>query len=146
MAPGLFLIGYLVYAALKCAGYALAARVLRGMLHRPDVGAWRVGIARTILGIVVGAIYTTAWAWMAAHGAFSDLPLGGGRGGGLPYYLLLLVPVRVLEWSWLVWFFFDRRVEQPWRDALGVGLGVVWSFVLDLPVIVGAASFVASIC
>ncbi len=146
MAVGLLILGYPIYAAVKYAGYTLSARVFGAILDRRDVGVWRVGLIRTGLGIVIGAIYTAAWAGLAAHGVFQSLPLGEGRSGGLPYYLLGLVPVRTLEWRWLIWFCFDRRFEWPGRDALCVSLGVVWSFVLDLPVLTGAAMFLASIC
>ena len=146
MEVGLLILGYPLYAAVKYFGYTLAARLFAAILRRPDVGIWRVGLIRTGLGIVIGAIYTMAWSALAAHGMFESLPLGGGRGGGLPYYLLGLVPVRMLEWSWLVWFCFDRRLEWRGRDALCVALGVVWSFVLDLPVLMGAFWFLASIC
>jgi lipopolysaccharide export LptBFGC system permease protein LptF len=34
------------------------------------------------------------------------LPLSGGRAGPGLWYLVGLVPVRALEWSWLVWYAF----------------------------------------
>ena len=146
MAAALLILGYPLYAAVRYFGYTLSARVVGAILHRRDVGVWRVGLIRTGIGIVVGAVYTMMWAALASRGVFESLPLGGGRGGGLPYYLLGLVPIRTLEWSWLIWFCFDRQFERPGRDALCVVLGVVWSFVLDLPVLTGAAMFLASIC
>ncbi|MFI5177977.1 MAG: hypothetical protein ACHQO8_05425 [Vicinamibacterales bacterium] len=147
MADGIFLIvTYLGYAGLKFVGYSLAAWVIRAILMRPDRSPWRVGLARTILGIVVGGIYTAAWGAMASHGLFSGLPLSGGRAGPALWYLVGLVPVRLLEWTWLIWYFFDRRFAYPGRGGLCVALGTLWSFVLDVPAIMGVASFVASIC
>ena len=140
------LLGYVGYASLKFVGYTLAARVLKSLLRRPDAGVWRVGALRTGLGIVVGAAYTALWAKLASHGLFEGLPLSGGRGGAIVWYLVGLIPVRVLEWSWLIWFCFDRQLEHRGREAVGVGLGVLWSFVLDLPALIPAAWFVASIC
>ena len=82
MAAGLLVLGYPLYAAVKYFGYTLAARVFAPILRRRDVRVWRVGLIRTALGIVVGALYTATWAALASHGVFQSLPLGGGRGGG----------------------------------------------------------------
>jgi hypothetical protein len=139
-------VAYLAYAAVKLAGYSLAAAGLKKLFQRPDASAWRVGLLRTALGIAVGGVYTLVWAAGENFGWFRGLPMAGGRAGSILYYLLCLVPVRFLEWGWLIWFCFDRRLEQHGRDIAGVIGGTLWSFALDLPPLMGALWFVASIC
>jgi hypothetical protein len=142
----LLLFGYVAYAGVKLAGYSLSAVVLKKLLRRPDLGAWRVGFIRTVLGILVGGAYTLVWAAGENYGWFRGLPMTGGRAGSILYYMAGLIPVRLLEWSWLVWFCFDRRFEQRGRDTVAVIGGSLWSFALDLPPLMGALWFVASIC
>jgi hypothetical protein len=45
--------------------------------------------------------------------------------------------VRVGEWWLLIWFFFDRKLETPGRDWLWAFFGVLWSFALDAPALLG---------
>ena len=139
-------LAYAGYVVFKFFGYVLAARVLGTIVAPPGATIWRVGLVRTILGIVVGAAYTATFGAVARHGLFEGLPLNGGRGGAILWYPIGLLPVRVLEWSWLIWYFFDRAWARPARNLGAVALGVIWSFVLDLPAMVAGVWFVSSIC
>jgi hypothetical protein len=41
------------------------------------------------------------------------------------------LPVRVAEWTFLIWLFFDRSLQRSrlWKYVL---LGIVWSYLLDV--------------
>jgi len=140
-----FLTVYVAYAVMKLVGYSLSAYAIRAVLVRPDVSPWRVGLVRTLLGIVVGGLYTAGWAVFGGRDALEGVVLTDPQSTAI-WYAVGLVPVRILEWTWLIWYFFDRRFDRPGRDVLCVVLGVVWSFVLDLPALLGVISILSSIC
>src|SRR5258707_1290492 len=52
-------------------------------------------------------------------------------------YLAGLLPVRIVEWWLLIWLFYDRKLRQPAKGWRMVGLGTIWSYVLDAPAIAG---------
>jgi hypothetical protein len=62
----------------------------------------------------------------------------GGPLSGFPYlYLAGLLPVRIAEWWLLIWLFYDRKLREPAKGWRMVGLGTIWSYVLDAPAIAG---------
>ena len=120
-------IGYLVFGTIKFAGYSLAARFISRRYDRPDRNPFLVGGTRTLIGVVAGAVYV---------GLLALLPSPFVTRGG-PFFLLGLLPMRVVEWWLLLWLFYDRRLEKP-RTGWGVvGLATAWSFLLDVPAIAG---------
>jgi hypothetical protein len=137
---------YVGYAMWKLLGYSLAALAFRTIHARTDLSAWKVGLARTLLGMFVGGLYTGVWSLLASHGVFHGLPMSGGRGGSILWYLAGLIPVRFCEWGVVIWFFYDRKLERRGRDVLCVLLGTVWSFILDLPMMLFTAWALSSIC
>ena len=52
-------------------------------------------------------------------------------------YLAGLLPVRIAEWWLLIWLFYDRKLREPAKGWRMVGLGTIWSYVLDAPAIAG---------
>jgi hypothetical protein len=120
-------LGYAGFCAVKLAGYTLAGWYLSRSYARPDVGALRVGAVRTLIGMAAGALYFSLW-W--ASGALVSGPASY-------LYLAGLLPVRLAEWWLVVWLFYDRKLMQPAKGWRAVGLGTVWSYVLDAPAIAG---------
>jgi len=123
-------VGYATFCAIKFAGYSAAASFL-SMQYDRDVSAWKAGAVRTLIGMVAGAAYFGVWRLIDPR----HLGMGGSD---IPWtYLLGLVPVRVAEWWFLIWLFYDRELRQIAKDWRMVGLGTVWSYVLDAPAIFG---------
>jgi hypothetical protein len=54
-----------------------------------------------------------------------------------PFYVALL-PVRLVEWSLVIWFFFERSRESGFRLTGYSILGSLWSYLLDVPAIFAA--------
>ena len=121
-------VGYLVFGGIKLAGYSLAARFISRRYQRPDRKPFPVGAARTLIGVVAGAIY---------FGLLTLLPQKAVATGGL-LFLLGLIPMRIGEWWLLLWLFYDRKLEQPRTGWRVVALATLWSFALDIPAIAGA--------
>lgn len=87
--------------------------------------ALAIGFFRTLLGMCLGLAY---W-WLLSRTFISD----GEALFGLPG----LIPLRIIEWWLLIWLFFDRK---PGRQGLGwrwVWYGILCSFFLDLPAVLG---------
>jgi hypothetical protein len=42
-----------------------------------------------------------------------------------------LVPIRLGEWSLIIWYFFQRGRPNPGLLLRNSALGIVWSFILD---------------
>jgi len=122
-------LGYTVFCAVKFAGYSLAAHFLARRYERPQHSSVKVGAVRTLIGMVVGALYFGAQLAIAR-----SPPRQRSRVHGR------LAPVRVAEWWFLIWLFYDRPLEHKRRGWWCVALGVVWSFLLDVPAIYGLLS------
>jgi len=118
--------GVLAFTAIKFAGYSLAAFYLNKSYPDSINKFWVVGLARTIIGIVFGIVLATV--------SFPFVFVGGL---GFLIYLLGLIPVRLLEWFIVIRFFYDENLndrQKMWKSLI---LGTVWSFVLDVPAILG---------
>jgi len=116
-------LGFVYFSAVKLAGYTAAAWYFKRDYKRPDSSVWKVGAARTALGIAAGVSYGAAWWFIAKrfHGAENwD-----------SWYLPDLLPIRIGEWSLFLWLFFERASAQRSRLVRNVLLGTAWSYVLD---------------
>lgn len=49
-----------------------------------------------------------------------------------------LIPVRVLEWFGVLWFFYRARSPVAARKTLYAVHGIAWSHFLDLPAVLAA--------
>jgi len=114
---------YIVFGAIKFVGYSLAARYLKTSYPDSNANVLLVGLTRTLIGMFFGAIVGMIGFW-----AFEVAFL---------VFLLGLLPVRILEWWILLRIFFDRKDEDKRKLGNNIALGVVWSFVLDIPAIFG---------
>jgi hypothetical protein len=120
------IIGYLTFCVIKFLGYAFAARFLSCAYARTNLSAWKVSAARTLIGMATGALYLWAAVRLAPAARLDDA-----------FHYLLLVPIRITEWWLILWFFYDRLLEHKKRGWLCVICGTLWSFVLDVPAILG---------
>jgi hypothetical protein len=116
--------GCLTFAAIKFAGYSLFAAGLR-RVYRSPAHPLTVGAARTVLGMAVGAAYWAVWHAFSPAQTFSA------------GYLIGLAPLRIGEWWLLLWLFHDRDLRHRSRGWTAVGLGTVWSYLCDLPAVLG---------
>jgi hypothetical protein len=116
MGPGP--IAFVAFVGVKFIGYTAAAKVLQRTYEAPQVSVMKVGSARTALGIAAGLAYGAIW--MFARRNFDDV-----------WYFLGLVPIRMGEWSLILWLFFDRKDPDWTRLLIFAGLGSLWSYALD---------------
>lgn len=116
-------IGYLGFCAVKFAGYSFAAKLLSDSYRRSDRNPFAVGGVRTLIGMAAGAAYYGVWQLITDPGGIA--------------YLIGLVPVRVAEWGFLLWLFYDHRLQQREKDWRCIAFGTVWSYVLDVPALFG---------
>jgi len=133
--------GTATYAAIKILGYSFFAKYLNSLFYMHH-NIWKVGLIRTAIGVVLGL----------AHNAFflSFLNVSMGRspigGEDTSIYFALLILLRIFEWGLIIYWFYDRRLENKARIAKALTLGVIWSFVLDIPILTGLFVVIASIC
>ncbi len=120
--------GYLGFCAVKFVGYSIAARVISRFFY-PNVtrGAFTIGGARTLIGMISGAGY---YGLYQAKGAMM-------LGYGPQSYWAGLFPVRFLEWCFLIWLFYDRKFENKPKFCRVALLGTAWSYVCDIPAVIG---------
>jgi hypothetical protein len=119
-------LGVATFGAIKLAGYCLAAHLISKRYQKVPSRAFPIGLTRTIIGVAFGCAY------MAALTSFAS---GGGSKDSA--FLLGLIPLRIIEWLLLLVIFYDRGLIQRQR-ALGIAAaGTAWSFLLDVPAIIG---------
>ena len=118
-------LGFVYFAGVKYAGYAAAALVLRNA-YNSSANPWRVGLARTGIGLVAGTLFGGVWILLSSllENKWSD-PVAG------TVFFGLLIPVRLAEWSLLIHFYFDEGLVQRAKDLKFAAFGSLWSFVLD---------------
>jgi len=117
-------LGLAYFVGVKAAGYTAASVILKngyGLrdLQKPRV--WTVGLTRTVIGIAAGLIYGVLWLYLPpnAHDAYRIR------------YLLGLLPIRLAEWTFLIWIFFDRSLHDQGRLWKYTIFGTICSYVLD---------------
>ena len=120
--------GYLAFCAVKAVGYTGAAAVISRVYERTDRNAMVVGAARTLIGMAVGAAIYAFQHIESAYGLDTFDTMAKDIAG--------LAVLRFAEWWLLLWLFYDRQLSsgRGWGVACG---GVVWSFVLDIPAVLG---------
>jgi hypothetical protein len=119
--------GYLVFSAVKLAGYSLAGYYLNQRYAEATTNFAVVGITRTVIGMIFGAVL-----------GLLSLPfvLVGGLLGIL-IYVLGLIPVRLLEWWIIIRWFYDPLMQTKQKDWRYASIGTAWSFALDIPAVIG---------
>lgn len=137
------LIGSLFYFFIKFLCYSLYAKYLN-RLYGKTLSIWRVGLFRTLLGLVIGAALN-----FLLIGAL-NLQVSSGRGpiGGrdTDIYFLLLTTIRLGEWLVTVWYFYDRELFISWKLFKAVVFGTLVSYFVDIPIMMGLILVIATIC
>jgi hypothetical protein len=118
-------LGFAYFAAVKFAGYTCAASVLNRSYQSKKNSVWKVGAARTVLGLAAGAAYGGLFIWVAKTGNV----LSSDSGDVL--YFVGLVPIRLAEWSLIIWYFYQRGRSNPTLLLRNSAIAILWSFVLD---------------
>ncbi len=122
MAAGGTPLGYAVFVGVKFIGYSAAALALRKAYAGNTSPALLVGATRLGIGILAGTAYGLFWIYGPAQ-VFSEHPV--------IWYLTLLLPIRILEWSLLLHLYFDRGLGERLRALKFAVFGSGWSYVLD---------------
>lgn len=119
--------GYLAFSAVKFGGYTLAALALNKSYSEKARNVFAVGGARTGIGMAFGAALAIL--------LFSFLALLGPL--GFVAYYVAFIPVRLIEWWIIILIFYDREIQTRAKDWRNAGIGTVWSYILDVPALVG---------
>jgi hypothetical protein len=122
-------LGYVYFAGVKFAGYYgystwlnRSEAVTRSACKIPE--AWKSGLVRTGIGIVVGAVVGLGYWKVSPISQFMD-------NYGTAVFFGGLVPVRVLEWYFFLWLLY-KQCNLGWKDqAKFIFFGIVVSFLLD---------------
>lgn len=137
------ILGTLFYFLLKFLCYSGYAKYLNRLYNKTH-SIWKVGICRTLLGLVVGAALN-----FLLLGAL-HIQLGMGRsplgGRDTDIYFLLLTTIRIGEWLLIVWYFYDRELYISWKLIKAVLFGTILSYLIDLPVMLGLIMVISTIC
>lgn len=123
MAGGPTPIGLAAFTAVKFAGYTAAGSWFRRRYRNERVRPWLFGLVRTLVGIAAGV---------------GCLYLGEKVGIVRAEFLFwaCLVPVRMAEWSLVLWWFFERPDVRRGRLFAYASLGTAWSYALDVPAVI----------
>jgi len=133
--------GTAIYALIKVTGYSLFAKYLNSLFFLQN-NIWKVGLIRTAIGVVLGIAHNAFFL------SFLNVSMGrspiGGEDTGL--YFALLILLRIFEWWLIIFLFYEKKWPGNYRVVQGVLLGVIWSFILDIPLMLGLFVAIASIC
>ena len=119
----------LAFPAVKFIGYTAFAVYLNSAFAPTRRNPLYVGGARMLLGLVFGTAL-----------AIFSFPFVFVGGLGILIYVVGLVPVRILEWYIIIKVFYGVDGTQAPDIRKVLLLGVVWSFILDIPAIIGFVS------
>ena len=122
MPGGPTLIGLGAFAAIKLTGYSVAGSALNRWNDVSAPHPLAFGGARTLLGLGAGV-------------AYGSLALRAGVDHSELLFYLGLLPVRLAEWSAMLWLFYRASSRPRSVDALR---GSLWSYCLDIPAILAA--------
>ena len=114
---------YVAFAAIKFVGYSLSAVYFNKQYADARANPILFGVTRTLLGMLLGAAAGLAGLVMFELAVY--------------VFLLGLIPFRIFEWFSTLWLFYRRDGRFKPTVVQNTVLGMVWSFVLDIPAIFG---------
>ncbi len=114
-------IGLIAYTSIKLIGYTLAGKKLNQWYKVSKPRPFVFGAIRTALGLTVGI------AVLFLLDKFTSTM--DNR------FLFLLIPVRFFEWYLIIYFLYERHNYLFKRISGYSLLGILWSFILDIPAI-----------
>jgi hypothetical protein len=56
------------------------------------------------------------------------------------FFFISIIPIRIIEWFLIIFIFFDKKISMNGENWEIVYKGVIFSFVLDIPAIIGYLS------
>lgn len=136
------ILGTIFYLLIKVGGYTRFSKYLNELFNK-TCNIWLVGSIRTALGLGLGTI--------VHYFLFKHLAIESGRsplgGEDTWIYFLVLIFLRIFEW-WLIiyWFYTSRTLAMTKQTAKGIVYGIICSFILDIPIMLGLISVIATIC
>ncbi|HLY71885.1 MAG TPA: hypothetical protein VKR53_19260 [Puia sp.] len=114
-------IGLIAYTSIKMIGYTLAGKKLNQWYKVAKPRPFVFGIARTVLGLAVGISVIFLFDKL-----FSTMD---------NRFLFFLIPVRFFEWHLIIYLFYEKHTYLFKRISGYSLLGILWSFILDIPAI-----------
>ena len=114
---------YIVFAAVKFVGYTISTLFFNGRFSDVRANPFLFGVTRTLLGMLLGA----------AAGLLGLIALELA----FVVFLLGLIPFRIFEWYITLRLVYGKSATFKDSVAAMTALGLVWSFVLDVPAIIG---------
>jgi hypothetical protein len=114
-------IGLIAYTTIKVIGYSWVGRKLNQWYQKTKPRPYLFGIARTILGLAVGitALYLLE-------------KINSNQGA---IFLISLIPIRFFEWLLIIYIFYERFDFSFKRICKYSLVGIIYSFLFDIPVI-----------
>ncbi len=115
------IVGLIAYTTIKVIGYSWFGSKLNKKYQKVEPRPYIFGIARTLLGLVAGitAIYLLE-------------KINSNQG---TIFLISLIPIRFFEWLLIIYIFFER-IDFSFKRICKYSLvGIIYSFLLDIPVI-----------
>src|SRR3954471_15873594 len=133
MPAGPMPLGFLYFAGAKLAGYSGYSKLFLDELDANEEGnskkpsAFLVGLARTALGIAVGAAFGLSFFWLSRHISEDSAEWAYSPAA----FYCALIPVRFLEWK-AIFVWLRRKYDwHPIREPWVIAGGIVVSFLLD---------------
>lgn len=114
---------YVALVVVKFVGYACSAYFFNARYSDSNANPFLFGAARTVLGMLLGAAVGFA--------GLITLELA------LLVFLVGLIPFRIFEWYLTLWIFYRKSSNYKASLVTNIVLGIVWSFALDIPAIIG---------
>ncbi len=122
MPAGPELLGLVYFAAVKLIGYTAAASFIKRRIPDSTASPWLVGGVRTVIGLGAGI----GAAYLASQLGILRSEVG---------FYVLLAPIRICEWLFLLLVFFVH--DWDWSRSFKLAaMGTLWSYVLDIPAII----------
>jgi len=132
------IVGTIVFILIKINGYAYFAKYLNA-LYQQSHNIWKVSIVRTLIGLILGFGYNAFFYNLLSVNA-NRAPFGGDDA---PLFFGLMVVLRLIEWSIIVFIFYDRKLINKKYFVKAIVLGAIFSFILDIPILFGLISSVS---
>lgn len=118
--------GFAYFGIVKLAGYTTATAFFKNGFDEPsDHSVFKLGLARTAIGLAIGTAYGGVWLLLQKFlPQLSKMDL-------LPvlFYFLILFPIRLFEWRLLFRVFFPKATAgKKFKYSM---IGTFVSYVLD---------------
>ncbi|MBI3723329.1 hypothetical protein HY251_05160 [bacterium] len=120
MAIHAVIFAFFAFVVVKLLGYALAGSMLNKAFEQ-QASPWKIGFARTAIGIAGALAFTALWSLIVGFEDFQPWHRVA--------WLLGLSVTRIIEWK----ITFSLFYTTPRRSFATAVMGTVWSQILDTP-------------